>query len=302
MNKLIKVVGLLLLLIHIGCSNKEPLRLATYTYATNNRIANLEPLATLLESQLDRAVVIKSYPDVDSFIRGIKSNEVDIALINTLGYLLLSLDNSNMEVVATLEVTEGAKDNYKTALLTNSNNIQTLDDLLEEKENLSLSLVAAGSTSGNLVPRLMLSSLGIKSPEDQFESLSYGGNHTSTFQRLINREVDLCAIGSNEYFKSIENDPTLLESIRLLWMSREIPLGPVLLNRALSTKDQELITDILLQLHDNNKDVLQSIKEGWSEAKQADRYYPITDRYYDDFRMVNGNRTDLPDILELFNK
>ncbi|MEQ9298244.1 MAG: PhnD/SsuA/transferrin family substrate-binding protein [Cyclobacteriaceae bacterium] len=283
-----------------SCSDPGSLRLATYTYASNNRIANLEPLARLLEEELDRPVDIKSYPDVASFISGIKSDEVDIALINTLGYLLLSLDNQNMEVVTTLKVVEDAQDNYKTVLLTNISNIQSLDGLYQRKGDLSMTFVAEGSTSGNLVPRLLLSSIGIKSPETEFRSVAYGGNHTSTFEQLVRGETDLCAIGSNEYFMQLEANPSISDSIQLLWISEEIPLGPVLVNRGLSKDDSDKITELLLQLHQTNDKVLQYVKAGWSEAKQAEKYYPITDSYYDDFRRVNGNSTDLSEILNLF--
>jgi len=304
-NKNIILVLLIVLigLLHSGCDNNiQPLRLATYTYSTNNRINNLKPLSQELEKVLKRPVQIKSYPDVASFIEGIKSGEVDVGLINTLGYLLLSLDNKNMEPVATLKVKKDAIDNYKTVLLTNNKSITDLNALKNNSDSLSIMFVAEGSTSGNLVPRLLLSSIGIKSPEKQFKEVKYGGNHTSTFSKLIEGESDICAIGSNEYFKQIQADSTLLNSNKLLWISEEIPLGPLLLNNSLTDSDKEKITGLFLNLHKDNFTTLQSIKEGWSEAKQAEKFHPIADSYYDNFRMVNGNTTDLSNILDLFVK
>jgi len=301
-----RIIGLLIALIctlHSGCKNNiQPLRLATYTYSTNNRINNLKPLSQELEKVLNRPVHIKSYPDVTSFIEGIKSDEVDVGLINTLGYLLLSLDNKNMEPVATLKVKKDAMDNYKTVLLTNNKKINDLNALKNNSDNLSMMFVAEGSTSGNLVPRLLLSSIGIKSPENHFKEVKYGGNHTSTFSKLIDGESDICAIGSNEYFKQIQADSTLLNSHKLLWISEEIPLGPLLLNNSLTDSDRGKIIGLFLNLHKDNFTTLQSIKEGWSEAKQADKFYPIDDDYYDNFRMVSGNTTDLSHILDLFVK
>ncbi|MEP5610615.1 MAG: PhnD/SsuA/transferrin family substrate-binding protein [Cyclobacteriaceae bacterium] len=300
-NTLLLLGSILIVLLHIGCKNEvKPLRLATYTYSTNDRIDNLKPFSQELESLLKRPVQTRSYPDVASFIEGIKSNEVDVALINTLGYLLLSLDNKNTRPVATLKVQSAAVDNYKTVLLTNKMDIPDLNSMKNESAELSMMFVAEGSTSGNLVPRLLLSSLGIKSPNEQFKEVKYGGNHTSTFNKLVAGEADICAIGSNEYFKQIKSDSSLLESVKPLWISAEIPLGPILLNNSLSSSDKEKITSLILSLHENNFAALQSIKKGWSEAKQAEKFYPISDSYYDNFRMVNGNNTDLADILDLF--
>ncbi|WP_350292692.1 PhnD/SsuA/transferrin family substrate-binding protein [uncultured Croceitalea sp.] len=298
------VIGLMLLnFFCIGCkSNIQPLRLATYTYSTNNRISNLKPLSRELEKVLERPVQIKSYPDVISFIEGIKSDEVDIGMINTLGYLLFSLDNKNMKPITTLKVRNNAIDNYKTVLLANNEVVEDLETLMENHSNLSMMFVAEGSTSGNLVPRLLLSSLGIKSPENQFKEVKYGGNHTTTFNKLIAGETDICAFGSNEYYKQIQADSTLLNTHKLLWVSEEIPLGPVLLNNNINQLDKKKITNLFLNLHKDNFAALQSIKEGWSEAKQAEKFYPISDGYYDDFRMINGNKTDLLEVLDFFQK
>jgi len=305
MRKKISTLIIILLIssIYIGCKKDyKPLRLATYTYSTNNRIDNLKPFAKELEKRLNRPVQIKIYPDVTTFIEGIKSDEVDVGLINTLGYLLLSLDSKNMQPIATLKVKKDAVDNYKTVLLTNKDSINDLNALMKNVDNLSMMFVAEGSTSGNLVPRLMLSSIGIKSPESQFKEVKYGGNHTSTFTKLLEGKSDICAIGSNEYFKQIKKDSTLLKSTRLIWISEEIPLGPVLVNNKFSKSDINEISDLFLNLHENSPFALQSIKEGWSEAKQAEKFHPIKDSYYNNFRAINDNNTDLPDILNFFVK
>ncbi len=286
----------------LGCTtNQRPLRLATYTYATNDRIENLRPFSENLETALNRRVEIKSYSDVSSFIAGIKSNEVDIALINTLGYLILSLDNEHMLPVANMHIEEDAIDNYKTVLLAND----SLSDYLsirDKAKNLSMMFVTEGSTSGNLVPRLFLSSIEISSPESQFKEVKYGGTHSSTFQKLALGETDLCAIGSNEYYQQIQADSTLDNRVSLLWVSNEIPLGPVLTNKRLTSEEIDIISSLLLNLHADNPEAFKSIKTGWSEAKQADKFQLISDKFYDTFREVNGNRTDLNEILKMFEQ
>ena len=291
----------LISLLFFGCNQTDkPIRLATYTYATNDRVENLKPLSHELENRLQRSVKTTSYPDVESFIEGIKSNEVDIGLINTLGYLILSSDNEHMLPVANMHVKEDAIDNYKTVLLTNNDGIKDYSELLEQAEMLSMMFVKEGSTSGNLVPRLFLSAIDIPAPESQFKEVKYGGTHISTFEKLVNKETDLCAIGSNEYYKQIQMDSTLKNRVRLLWVSDEIPLGPVLINKGLSSEEREKVLDLLLNLHVESLDAFESIKSGWSEAKYADKFQLISDEYYNSFREVNGNRTYLNDILKMF--
>lgn len=290
-------------LLFFGCNpNNKPIRLATYTYSTNDRVGNMKLLSQELENRLQRNVKITSYPDVESFITGIKSNEVDIAFINTLGYLILSSDNEHMLPLANMHIKKDAVDNYKTVFLTNNESIKHYSEIKDIADRLSMMFVKEGSTSGNLVPRLFLSAINISSPESQFKEVKYGGNHTSTFEKLVNGEADLCAIGSNEYYKQIQTDSTLENRVRLLWVSDVIPLGPVLINKGLSSEEKEIVSNLLLNLHIENSDALEAIKSGWSEAKQADKFQLISDEYYNSFREFKGNRTHLNDILELFEK
>jgi phosphate/phosphite/phosphonate ABC transporter binding protein len=260
----------------------------------------MKPLSEELEHRLQRRIEVTSYPDVESLIAGIKSNNVDIAFINTLGYLILSSDNKHMLPLANMHIKEDAVDNYKTVFLTNNEKVEDYSEIKKRAEMSTMMFVKEGSTSGNLVPRLFLSSIDIPSPESIFKEVKYGGNHTSTFEKLVDGETDFCAIGSNEYYKQIRSDTTLEKKVRLLWVSDEIPLGPVLVNKEFSSKDKKTISSLLLNLHTENSDAFNAIKAGWSEATQADKFQSISDEYYDSFREVNGNRTDLNNILKMF--
>ncbi len=293
--QLVTVIGLL----SISCSKRESLTLATYTYHTNDRIDNLTPLGKLLEQELGIPVEVVSYADVSSFVQGIKSNEVDIALINTLGYLQLTDGSYPMHPVANLKINENASDNYKSVLLARKE-LATLESLHDSISDLSLMLVSKGSTSGNLVPRLFFSSLNIKNPEKTFNEVSYGGNHTSTLDKLLAGETDVSVVGSSEYFSRLKSDSSIQNRINRLWMSAEIPLGPVLIKNDLDNGLRTEIIDILMALAEENESVLESIKSGWSEAKNAEGFQKITDEYYDSFRTINGNTTDLDKILMNF--
>ncbi len=291
------LVGLLCL---IGCRHERPeLVVATYTYSTNDRVGNLEPFSKQLSQTLGVSVHTKSYPDVAAMISGVRSGEVDVAFINTLGYLLLQLDNTTMTPVSALNVKDDASDNYKTVMIANkTSGINDEKSLLEKSEGLRISFVSEGSTSGNLVPRLYLSSLGVHNPETRFLQVSYGGDHTRTFEDVVSGNTDIGVLGSNEYFKQISKDPSLKDRIVLLWRSEEIPLGPVLVKNDLSVFDHNRIKQILFNLHIENPEVLESIKAGWSEAKQSERFIAISNSYYDRFRNFNGRSANLPAILK----
>ncbi|RYF86559.1 MAG: phosphate/phosphite/phosphonate ABC transporter substrate-binding protein, partial [Chitinophagaceae bacterium] len=273
-----------------------------YQYAENNRIHNIEPFAKHLQTKYGIQVSVKSYPTVHAFIEGIQKNEVDVALINTFGYLLLQTSQKKhaMQPLYTLNVREDARDNYKTAFIAPSNSsIHAIEDISKHATRTKLALVAPGSTSGNLVPRLALSRLGIRDPEKQFAHCFYAGNHTVAIEKILSKEADLACLGYTAYEKVIQDSATA-SRLKLVWISPEIPLGPVMVHRNIDAETKKIIGQALLSLHDDNPAAIESIKEGWSEAKQADRYIEITDAYYDKFRKTFGRRKDLQRILVEF--
>jgi phosphonate transport system substrate-binding protein len=280
----------------------QQIRLATYQYADNDRISNIQPLADHLHAVYGFAVEVKSYPTVHAFIKAIQQHEVDIALINTFGYLLLETypEGYPMQPLFALSVAKDAKDNYKTALLASSTSpIHTLQDVKTYAAASRFMLVAEGSTSGNLVPRLALTGLGITDAEKSFKSVTYGKIHSLTADAVVNGATDLAAMGSTEYYRLLKND-SVKNKFRLLWLSPEIPLGPVLINKKLPQSVTKQVGDALLSLHTQNLAALAAVKAGWSEAKQATHYIAIDAAYYHPFIQQLGDHKSWQKILQQF--
>lgn len=300
MKKFLILIGLFA----IVTVQAQNLVLATYQYATNNRLANIQPLATHLSKELGVPVAVKSYPTVHAFIDGIRNNEVDIALINTFGYLLLESAATGyaMQPSVVLKVKDGAQDNYKTAIVAPAGfPVDTLTQISTVAGKTKLMLVAVGSTSGNLVPRLALSAAGVKDPEKDFAAVVYGGNHKSTMDSVLasaNPNM-LAAMGSTEYLALLK-DPVKAARVKLLWYSPEIPLGPVLLHNRLSAATKATIHRLLLALHTTEPATLESVKNGWSEAKQAEYYIPLKQGYYECFTRQLGDQPTMQKILKQF--
>ncbi len=297
-----KKLYFLFFLFSFSNSFAQKIVLATYQYADNNRLKNIQPLAQYLSDSLGIKVETKSYPTVHQFIEGIQKNEVDIALINTFGYLLLesATITNPMKPYLVLKVRQGAENNYKTAVLSRKDfPIDTILHIKKVAKQYKLGLVNIGSTSGNLMPRLKMSALGIHSPENSFQSIEYCQNHKNGVEMLLTKKVDISAVGSTEYFNLL-SDTIQSKSIKLLWLSTEIPLGPVLLHNKLSAKIKQQIVNHLLKLDQSSPATLEAIKSGWSEAKQAEKYIKINREYYNGFKSQFGNKKSMEDILKQF--
>jgi phosphonate transport system substrate-binding protein len=85
-------------------SNSRPLVLATHQYADNPRLENIEPFAIHLAEATGIKTSVKSYPTVHALLEAMRKNEIDIAFMNTFGYLLLREITPHYEVSATLNL------------------------------------------------------------------------------------------------------------------------------------------------------------------------------------------------------
>jgi phosphonate transport system substrate-binding protein len=294
------------LLLFIGAALYLPaqsIRLATYQYAHNDRIKNIQPFADHLKNKYGYEVTVKSYATVHAFIKAIQDNEVDIALINTFGYLLLEASGMpySMHPVAALDLRTDAKDNYKTAVLINpSVKANKLADLKKISSKLKLALVSPGSTSGNLVPRLALSGAGLPEAEKSFANVEYAKTHAAAVEAILHNNADVAAMGHTEYEKYVKQDPLNEKKMKLLWLSPEIPLGPVLFNNRFGSAVGGELQRAILELHLHDNKALESIKAGWSEAKQTTHFVQINATHYNAFKKVLGKKKDLMRILKQF--
>jgi phosphonate transport system substrate-binding protein len=291
--------ALLLCLFVTHLSYSQSLRLAVYQYADNPRIKNLQPLADHIQSQLGITATVISYPTVPAFIEAIQKGEVDIAFINTFGYLLLEASDKKYPMLPKVALTVPTpEDNYKTAFVVAAHSpIHRLQDLSKHASQTRLGLVAIGSTSGNLVPRLSFTKVGITKAETQFQSVHYAGTHAKALQALLSKEVDMVAMGSSEY---TQLDSATKQQLKLVALSMEIPLGPVLFKKELSAALQQQLVQLLLQAHEQAPAVLASIKAAWTEAKQATHFTTITSTHYDPFLQQFGSKKVIAPILKQF--
>ncbi len=283
-------------------SQTKPWVVATYRYADNDRIANIKPLAEHLSQQLNHPVDVRSYPTVHAFITALQNNEVDVALINTFGYLLLDAADKDHKMIpaVVLQPKPGTQDNYKTAILARKDaRIASMEALPKTANRLRLALVSPGSTSGNLVPRLALSRLGLTNLENAFQQVSYSGNHRQAIDSLLANKADICAVGSTEYFR-LWGDSSRAAHCTLLWLSPEIPLGPVLLHKRLGSRVRQQLTNALLSLHMQNNVALNAVKQGWSEAKEAEKFVLFSKNYYTPFLKQIGSKSAIKMILSQF--
>jgi phosphonate transport system substrate-binding protein len=278
-------------------NNARRLVIATYQYGDNTRITNIEPFAAHLSEAAEVKTEVKSYATVHELLEAMKKNEVDVAFINTFGYLLSREVSQAYEISAALHLPDAAASVYRSVIVSpKANHTTTLNDAVDRAGDHYLVLVSPGSTSGNLVPRLKLASMLPDDPEKFFVEVQYAERHDAALKLALEEKFAIASCGSDEYYK-LGADTAKFD---LLWKSEPIPLGPVLVNKNLSENLKISLQKALLALDKENPEALNSIKSGWTEAGPADRYMIITPAYYESLILLAGDKAKALRIIKKF--
>ncbi len=277
---------------------KDTLRLATYTYAVNNRLDNLRPLAAHLGRVTGYPVIAVSYPTVKALLDAIAHDSVDIAVMNTLGYLVLQKNNPGIvKPMLNLQLRRKDVTDYGACIVASKkSNISSLSDIKNTQKKRSLALVGSSSTSGNLVPRLILNSNGIVSAEANFD-VYYAGTHQKAMEDVLTGKTDLAGCGCAEV-DSAKAKNNFEDKAVLVAAYNDIPLGPVVYRKGVSKKIIKRVSRELSQLHINNPAVFRNFCAGWTEFKEAVMFKPVNDRHYDAFRAMFGNNESIWKLIE----
>lgn len=271
---------------------------ATYTYSTNNRLQNLEPLAEHLSSTTGLPIRAVSYPTVQALIEAVRTGEADFAMMNTSGYLVLQRNHSDAATtLVNLSLGSESVTNYGGCLIARRElGISSMSDVAAIDNRIPLALVASTSTSGNLVPRLLLNSNGIPDPESKFD-VTYSGTHAKVVEDVLSGKAMLGGTGCAEIDKARQNSGFDTHAV-VVGSFDDIPLGPVVHSSKMGATTASRIAELLKTLHDDNPSVFTNFLQGWSEFLQAKRFVPVTDSDYDPFRRMFGTNEALWKLIE----
>lgn len=282
-----------------GNTGQQRLVLATYAYSDNNRLANLQPLAQYLEDQTGLKVEAVSYPSVQELTAAIQQGKADLAMINTLGYLSLQRKHPGLAVpLVSLEAGDAVSTNYGGCVLAGTETgIRSLTDAVKADSLLTFALVSKRSTSGNLVPRLVLNSKGIPDADRQF-NVYYAGTHKQVIDDLLAGRAALGGCGCHEYEKNVQANKEFSNKIRKIADFNNIPLGPIVYRSTLPKEKLRQIEAALLKVHERDVKAFQTFRLGWTEFLEARKFKPVTDADYNEFRSLFGENEQLWKLLD----
>tara|TARA_B100001248_G_scaffold260414_1_gene248555 strand:- start:208 stop:1065 length:858 start_codon:yes stop_codon:yes gene_type:complete len=213
--------------------------------------------------------------DYNAAVEAMRADRAQIAWYGGKTYIKAS-EIANAEAFAA-GVRPGERDaGYYTYFVTKKNsNINQLSDLRGK----ILSLNNIGSTSGDLIPQVELSKIGllIKNKQD-FKNVFYAGSHDACLLAVLNNKADVCGMSSRNYEARLADKTFKVEDVKIIHKSPKVPPPPLAYSKKISLEDRNKIKAAVLKAHNYG--------EIGGYGGEMSHYISVKDSDYDVLRNV----------------
>ncbi|MGH1483868.1 MAG: phosphate/phosphite/phosphonate ABC transporter substrate-binding protein [Geminicoccales bacterium] len=265
------------------CENPDQLTFAMIP--TEETVAELElykPVTDRLKELTGKEIEFFMPTSYASVVEGMLSQFVDVAVLGPYAYVIAKDKDDTIDVFATYAKRPGHLQEegpgYKAALVTKKGSGFTT---IESLHGTVLGLVDPGSTSGNLVPRVVFSEEVDGDLDAYFEKVVYTGSHELSTMAVAEGRVDAAFVATHRFDNVVNKGDVNLEDFNVLWSSPAIPQDPFVYRTTLCDELKDNIKATFLGLSGDNpgeKNFLDNVK--------SNRFVEMTSADYDVIRAL----------------
>lgn len=211
------------------------------------RVKTLEPVTAYLAKELDMEVSWVRTSSYSTIIEAMRAEKIDVAGMGPFTYVIAST-KTDVDLLAAWGSPEVGARHYNSHFITHPNSgIKSMDDVVDRAGDIVLQFVDPASTSGHLVPRSHLMSLGLE-PEDAFKRVIFGMNHTTTILTVVSEKVELAGCASSSLQRLLDTGTIKESDIVKLWTSPPIPSSPMCIRGTLPDDFKEEVRQAYLNM------------------------------------------------------
>ena len=212
------------------------------TEAANEVIRRWEPVLKQLEQDLGVKVKHVSASDYRGSIEALKFKKAEIGHLGPKAYVEASNNNyANVEPIVQVQQANGSL-GYRSCLIVHSDS-----DIFSPEDigGKTFAFNDPNSTSGYLVPSaFFLMEMGID-PKTYFSKLTFSGSHEASIIAVANKKVDVASTNLPDLQQLVREGKVPRAALRVIWVSKLIPLDPVVIRKDLPASLRTAIQDSL---------------------------------------------------------
>ena len=197
-----------------------------------------------LENELGIKVNILLTNGYATVIEALKSNKVDIANMGCFSYIIAA-DKADVEAIAIRGTLDGNIEPYSCEIITASDSkLHSMDDVKRLAKQLTFSFGDPASTSGHLIPRAYLESIGLY--KESFKEVFFSEGHSATLLTVKSGKTDVGCVSDQIVTRSYKKGLLHPSEIRVLWKSPPILNGAICVKKSINTELKKKIQKALI--------------------------------------------------------
>ncbi|GIV39850.1 MAG: putative selenate ABC transporter substrate-binding protein [Thermonema sp.] len=201
-------------------------------------------LQEYLNKEMPFPVEVRMYDSVYDLVKALQGGEAQYAYINPFGYLLAKSEAA-LEVLAMRGNPDGQPEVYRSCLVVpQAVPLNSIEDLQDHMGEYPIIFTNVTSTSGHLLPRLVLNKAGIQA-EVYFSDIVFAGTHQAVIERLHGGEPAVLACSYDLLQMKTQEGSIDPASYKILWNSEAIPHGPIVCQSSLDATQKETMLKAL---------------------------------------------------------
>lgn len=238
---------------------------------TQDRLARYDGFQKLLEAKL--GVPVKLFPSADyaGVMQGMAAGQLEMAGFGASGFAGTWLDCKCVEPIAVPKEADGSTYYYSVMVTRKDSGITSIDQM----KGHSLAFADPNSTSGYLIPSATLKAKGIDLTDGvYFSHTGFAGGHEQGVVAMLNKQYDACVTWTSgqgdkdtgytrgNLRSMVDKGMLKMSDVNIIWQSGKIPNGPWAVRSALPASLKKELTEFLLDLPKEHKDVYDAIERG----------------------------------------
>ena len=264
------------------CENPEALTFAIIpTEETVAELALYKPVTDRLAKLTEKKISFFMPTSYASVVEGMLSGFVHVGVLGPYSYVIANDKDPNIEVFATYAKKAGHLQEegpgYRGVLISKKGTDFTS---IESLKGATVGLTDPGSTSGNLMPRVVFSEVIGSDLEDFFGKVVYTGSHELSSVAVVQGKVDAAFVASHRFDNVVAKGEATLDDVNVLWKSDPIPQDPFVYRNSLCDEIKAQIAETFLGLKDQPeaKEFLANVK--------SNTFVPMSSEDYDIIRAL----------------
>ena len=291
------LIPLIVLTISFGYSQKR-----TLVWSSNGNTPQLDKeIASYIGKKMNRQVKTVVLPKVTQIQYALQKNQIDLAFINTFGYIIIRSKLGKKVEPLVMYGKNGIPGSYTSSFVTyKESGLKSVNDIKQNAKDINFSLASPTSTSGHIIPRLYLQILGIENMEQTFKSVKFAGGHEQVIERVANKQAQVGAIATGFMGSAIKSGKIKSNDFVILWTSGPIIEGPLIANSTLSNSDKLLILQLFEKMPIENPTLWKKIQDTYPSARYSKGYIAGKDIYYNSVRRMIKHVDNLNSIMKKY--